>query len=123
MPDRTNDSVSPGPAYCAPRPTMTNMPAPMIAPTPRAVSWKTPKVRLRLCSPVSRASSINRFSGLVASRFGIRLRSPWLFGRLNCVGTSPPPRPPITNTDSQQYHDQSPPPELRFVAQQYHIHK
>src|SRR3984885_5746295 len=40
------------------------MPAPIMAPTPSAVSWKTPRVRFRLCAPVSPASASNILSGL-----------------------------------------------------------
>src|ERR1700716_3280312 len=39
------------------------MPAPMTAPTPRAVSWPAPRVRFRLCSPASPASASNMLIG------------------------------------------------------------
>src|SRR5580698_6768417 len=62
---------------------MTKIPAPMTAPTPRAVNWKTPSVRFRLCEPVSWASSKRSFSGFRASKFGMCL---WVLSLLQLVG-------------------------------------
>src|SRR5882724_555666 len=44
------------------------MPAPMIAPTPSAVSWKGPSVRFRLCPPSSLASESNKLIGFLANK-------------------------------------------------------
>src|SRR5712664_2364153 len=44
------------------------MPAPMMAPTPSAVSWKGPSVRFRLCPPSSLASSSNMLIGFLANK-------------------------------------------------------
>src|SRR5258708_7558072 len=44
------------------------MPAPMIAPTPSAVSWKGPSVRFRLCPPSSCASASNMLIGFLANK-------------------------------------------------------
>src|SRR6266446_6890477 len=44
------------------------MPAPMMAPTPSAVSWKGPSVRFRLCPPTSLASSSNMLIGFLANK-------------------------------------------------------
>src|ERR1700730_8532031 len=41
------------------------MPAPMIAPTPSAVSCPAPNVRFRLCSPVSPASESSMLIGFL----------------------------------------------------------
>ena len=44
MPATTNDSISAGPVVsCAATPVRTKMPVPMIAPTPRLVSWTGPE--------------------------------------------------------------------------------
>ena len=48
------------------------MPAPMTAPTPSAVSWKGPRVRFRLRSPVSPASANSMFIGFLAQIFAMR---------------------------------------------------
>ncbi len=55
------------------------MPAPMTAPTPKAVSWKGPRVRFRLRSPVSPASARSMFIGFRAQIFAMRCFSPSLF--------------------------------------------
>src|SRR6266436_8059701 len=44
------------------------MPAPIIAPTPSAVSWKGPSVRFRLCPPSSCASASNMLIGFLANK-------------------------------------------------------
>src|SRR5437879_11514726 len=44
------------------------MPAPMIAPTPSAVSWKGPSVRFRLCPPSSCASASSMLIGFLANK-------------------------------------------------------
>src|SRR5712692_1156392 len=44
------------------------MPAPIIAPTPSAVSWKGPSVRFRLCPPTSSASESNMLIGFLANK-------------------------------------------------------
>src|SRR5439155_19540482 len=53
---------------CAPRPESTQMPAPMIAPTPSAVSWNGPSVRFRLCPPSSCASASSMLIGFLANK-------------------------------------------------------
>src|SRR5260370_14959795 len=44
------------------------MPAPMIAPTPSAVSWKGPSVRFRLCALSSWASESSMLIGFRANK-------------------------------------------------------
>jgi hypothetical protein len=59
------DTMSAGPASLrAAEPVATKMPAPMIAPTPRLVSWTGPRIRRRRFSPF--ISSSSRLSGLRA---------------------------------------------------------
>ncbi len=65
IPDKTKESTMAGPAYfAAADPVSTKIPAPMIAPIPRVIRLTGPRARLRLCSPVSDASSISMSSGL-----------------------------------------------------------
>src|SRR6185503_62186 len=66
-----------GPVVCrAMAPVVTKMPAPMTAPTPRAVSWTGPRTRRSRSSPFS--SSSRRLRGLRANR--------WL-ARVACLGS------------------------------------
>jgi hypothetical protein len=41
----TNEANIPGPAFCAASAVNTNMPVPMMAPTPSIMSWNPPSVR------------------------------------------------------------------------------
>src|SRR5436309_6049435 len=57
MPATTKERIRPGPALsCAASPVSTKMPAPMMAPTPRAVRLTGPSTRRSRCSPSISAS-------------------------------------------------------------------
>src|SRR5882724_3141068 len=86
---------------------MTKIPAPMIAPTPRAVSCSTPSVRFRLCSPPSFDSSRSTLSDFRASRLAMFRFS--LFCRF---------APDEIDRRSKQYDNQAWPGVVRLVNQE-----
>src|SRR5436305_13795808 len=89
---------------------MTKMPAPMMAPTPRAVSCSTPSVRFRLCSPPSLDSSRSTFSDFRASKLAmVFVLLILLFGEF---------APDEIDRRAQQNDDQPRPGVVRLVNQQ-----
>src|SRR5207244_4920917 len=69
MPASTMESGTAGPAYsAAATPVSTKIPAPMIAPTPSAVRWSGPRVRLSERSDSTSASARSTAMDLVANR-------------------------------------------------------
>src|SRR6266850_7279123 len=77
MPDITNDSIRAGPVVSwAALPVRTKMPVPMMAPTPRLVSWTGPRTRRNRFSPF--ISSMRRLRGFVANSLFAIQRHPGL---------------------------------------------
>src|SRR6185295_10640544 len=75
-PATTYETISAGPATLwAAAPVATKMPAPMIAPTPRAESWTGPSTRRSRFSPFISSSSISR-GFLAKRRFAMDSRPP-----------------------------------------------
>src|SRR5512140_851150 len=79
MPETTYESMSAGPAtLCAAAPVATKMPAPMIAPIPRLVSWTGPRTRRSRFSPFissrSMASGLRANSWLAIRETSVRRR-------------------------------------------------
>src|SRR6266550_3418494 len=89
---------------------MTKIPAPMMAPTPRAVNCSTPSVRFRLCSPPSLDSSRSTFSDFRASRLAMVPFS--LFSPFSGFA------PEEIDRRSRQYDDQARPGVVRLVDQE-----
>src|SRR5439155_1693886 len=86
-PATTYESMSAGPAtLCAAAPVATKMPAPMMAPTPRLVSWTGPRTRR------------SRFSPAISSNSWLRdlVANSWPFMRANY--TRCPRAPPLASS-------------------------
>src|SRR6266571_2869074 len=85
MPATVYDSISAGPpTLCAAAPVATKMPAPMMAPMPRLVSWIGPSTRRRRCSPFISSSRISR--GFLVNRL---LMSPAVYNEVGQAEACP----------------------------------
>src|ERR1700722_6113335 len=116
------EMVSAGPASVAPRPVITKIPAPITAPTPRAVSESGPSVRLRVCSPVSAASRSRTSMGFFLNSGLLISNLLSLHPASRPILIQPQPRtfhlfPQQINRNANQNDDQPRPSVLRLVTQ------
>src|SRR2546421_2118575 len=113
----------------------------MIAPTPSAVSWTAPRLRFKLCSPVSLHSPSSMLIGFLTNK-GLPAAPPLAIAAPNSsdlvlliIGTSlgktssaaqlaargqrSSPRPNQIYRNAQQHNHQTRPRRLRLVEQQH----
>ena len=72
----TNDTIMPGPAFCAASADNTKMPVPITVPTPSITSWKAPSVRPSglFSAAANRSASglMRQFIGPITTQVSVR---------------------------------------------------